>query len=200
MEVMTRYGSDCNLNGSFLSALGGDEGPPSCLSGTSFRTRVPIRKKGQRPIFRGVKRKKDLCNANELLSVRRCSIIPLASHLHLSRRREVLGDECKEEGGLEGSDKTQATANGSINNTPIITHLSVDTSDPVLSCSANERSPSHTGSEYSQILKEELPEECLQDICPPSPLSMHSPLSCPNTKVEMSPRRRSSLPVVSSMR
>ncbi len=184
---MARSVSNCNLGGSFLSALDGDEGRPYCLSSISFGTRVPVRDKGQRPVFRGIKRKKALCEANESFPVRRC-IPSLASHLRLSRRRQVLGDKCEEEEELEGREKMQVASNGSVNNRPGDSPLSVQSTDPVLPCNPRERSPSCAGSESSQIFQ--VLEDHLQDPRPSSfPIS---PLPSPNLKAEMSPRGRPS--------
>ncbi len=183
---MARSGSNCtSLDGSFLSTLGGDEGRPNRLPAISFGIRVPVRKKGQRPVFRGIKRKKALCEANEPFPVRR-HVPPLVPHLRLSRRRKILWNKYEEEEELEGREKMQAATNGSVTNRQGDSPLSIQSTDPALQCNPRERSSSCTGSECSQILR--VLEDNLQDSRPPS--FAISPLPSPNPKVEMSPRVR----------
>ncbi len=197
MGVMTHSSSNCNLGGSFSSALCDDEKHrPSRLSSISFGTRVPIRNKGQRPIFRGVKRKKALCEANELFPIGRY-IIPLESHLNLSRKREALVDNYELEGELNDRDKNQAVINGSVNDggDPRNFPLSLQIPDPVLPCNPCEISRPRTGSEYSEILKLETSDERSQGRSRSSSLQI-SPIHSPNFKAEVSPWKQLPLTMV----
>ncbi len=175
IEAMTHSGSNCNSGGSFVSACDDEKRRPSHLSSISFGTGMHIHKKGQRPIFRGVKRKKALYEASERVPIRRCVLL-LEPHISLSRKREALMDDNGLEGELNGRDKNHAVVNGSVNDGNSGTlPLSLQIPGPpiVLQTNFSEMSNSQAGSECFEMLKLEEPDERSQG----TPRSVFSPNS-----------------------